>query len=71
MTSEEICQVFFEYLRESGLEGVAYGDLWRLLSGRGARIRGSSPKNQRDTVYRVLTSNPRIVKTKPGFFAPA
>jgi hypothetical protein len=71
LTYEEISQAFIAYLADSDIEGLRYGDFWRILDDRGAKIKGRNGKVQRDRVYRALTLDPRLVKAKPGFFSLA
>ena len=68
ISNEAICEAFLEHLEEKNLDGMSYGDFWRVLHARGLRARGRSAKNERDSVYRALSSDSRIVKAKPGFF---
>jgi hypothetical protein len=69
MTYGDISQAFLDHLDESGLEGMSYGNFWRVLDERGARIQGRNGKVQRDRVYRALSLDARIEKLKPGFFS--
>ena len=51
MTQEAIRDAFFAYLKQTGLEGVAYGTFWSVMHDRGAKIRGRTRKNERDRVF--------------------
>ena len=51
MTYEQISQAFLEYLDEAELEGLSYGNFWRVLNARGAQIEGRNPKVQHDRCY--------------------
>jgi hypothetical protein len=69
-TPEEIRCAFFEYIQSTNEPEVPYRALWRALLDRGFAIRGETPKRQRDAVYGALSSDHRIVKVRPGVFAP-
>jgi hypothetical protein len=70
VTPAQIRETFFAYLADTGSEGIAYRDLWKLLKSQGAQIRGQSDKAERDTVYKALAGAPGIRRARPGFFVP-
>ena len=65
---EEIADAFLAHLRKTGLEGMHYGDFWRVLQADGLRVEGRNPKVQRDRVYRLLSNDSRVEKSAPGYF---
>lgn len=69
-TPDDICRAFFTHVQAAPNGELAYEDLWRLLRAQGMRLRGASPKKERDTVHRALTNSSRVVKVRPGVFAP-
>lgn len=71
LSYEEIAQAFVDHLAERGLDGMSYGDFWRVLQEKGQTVRGRNRKVQKDFVYRALTLDDRLQKVRPGFFAPA
>jgi hypothetical protein len=69
LTPNQIRDAFFAELSARGVQQLAYADLWSALRSQGQAVRGSSPKKQRDTVYRALASSNRIERIAPGVFA--
>jgi hypothetical protein len=67
---DQIRAAFFETLQQEQRAELAYETLWRNLREAGWRIRGASPKKQRDTVYNALSTDHRLTKVRPGVFAP-
>jgi hypothetical protein len=70
MSKEAICDAFLQHLNDKDLGGLSYGEFWRTLRAKGLRVRGRSDKNERDVIYQALSSDSRIEKVRPGFFAP-
>jgi hypothetical protein len=68
-TPDEIRRAFRDHLASVGSSELRYEDLWRALRERGVHVRGATPKKERDTVYRALSSDSRIRKVRPGVFA--
>jgi hypothetical protein len=69
VTPGAIRQAFFEQLESLGVHELAYAQLWQVLKAQGAQLRGSTPKRERDFVYRALLGDPRIQRVRPGVFA--
>lgn len=69
LTPDEIRQAFLTEVASSPGGAMSYADLWDRLRARGKSVRGSTPKRQRDAVYRALLTDSRITKVGPGLFA--
>jgi hypothetical protein len=67
-SASEIRSAFVEYAAGSATGEVPYAEIWDVLSQLGIAIRGTTPKRQRDAVWRALASDARIERCAAGVF---
>lgn len=68
VSPDAIRRAFLDYVREAPAQELSYQEVWRRLRSAGVKLRGGTPKKERDTVYKALLSSSKILRVRPGVF---